>query len=100
MPEKLPLKYNIRDRFLLYLSGFLQVIFVTSSTYQISNQMYMGATFTGFMISLIWSYNVRRIAFSDTIDRYLYAAGAATGSYAGIFITKYVYQLLTTYNIL
>ena len=83
----------MRNRILLFSSGFLQVIFVSSSTYQIAHGFIIGATISGFLVSLIWSYNVRRIAFADTIDRVIYAIGAALGSFLGVYITQFIYKL-------
>jgi hypothetical protein len=94
MTDKIFNSANTRNRAILFLSGFLQVIFVSSSTYQIAHGFIFGATITGFLISLIWSYNVQRIAFCKATDRIIYAAGAAVGSFLGVYITKFVYESL------
>jgi hypothetical protein len=88
------LRDKLKNQVLLFLSGFLQVIFVSSSTYQIAHGFIFGATITGFLVSLIWSYNVKRIAFCDTTDRIIYAFGAGLGSFLGVYVTKFIYELL------
>lgn len=41
----------------------------------------------GFLISFIWSWNVRKIAFGSILDRIRYSAGAATGGALGLYIS-------------
>lgn len=81
-------KPSLKDRAKLFGTGFLQVIFVAANTVFISRYALIGNVITAFMISLIWTFNVKRVAFGDTIDRYFYATGAALGSVVGTVIAN------------
>lgn len=70
--------------------GFLQVVFIAMNTVFITQSAIASNLVTAFLISWIWSSNVKRIAFGDTFDRVFYAAGAAIGSVAGSLIAKAV----------
>jgi hypothetical protein len=70
----------------LFLTGFAQVFFVSINTYFLAHEMYLGVLVAAFMISLIWSFNVKKVAFGTNIDRVVYAAGATFGSVAGLWV--------------
>lgn len=70
----------------LFLTGFAQVFFVSINTYFLAHEMYLGVLVAAFMISLIWSFNVKKVAFGTNIDRVVYAAGATYGSVAGLWV--------------
>lgn len=78
-------------RISLAFTGFVQVILVAFNTYQISKGILLGSILVGVMISLVWTYNVKRVAFSDVRDRLVYAAGAGVGTFAGILLGKLLY---------
>ncbi|MBM9546110.1 hypothetical protein JWG40_03730 [Leptospira sp. 201903074] len=71
----------------LFLTGFLQVLFVCANTYMISKQKYMWVLVFGFLISFIWSWNVRKIAFGNIFDRIKYSIGSAAGGGVGLFVS-------------
>lgn len=82
----------------LFLTGILQVILICLNTYQIaafvkSQSFYIliGIFIVGFLISLIWSFNVKKIAFGNLINRICYASGAAVGSVIGVIIGFIIY---------
>jgi hypothetical protein len=70
----------------LFLTAFAQVFFVSINTYFLANEMYLGVLLAAFMISLIWSFNVKKMAFGKNTDRLVYATGAAFGSVAGLWV--------------
>lgn len=74
----------------LFLTGFLQVFFVACNTYFISKSFYIGVFICGLIISLIWSWNVKKIVFGTFNDRIFYAFGAAFGSLLGLIISKLI----------
>jgi len=74
----------------LFLTGFLQVFFVACNTYFISKSFYIGVFICGLIISLIWSWNVKKIVFGTFNDRIVYAFGAAFGSLLGLIISKLI----------
>lgn len=69
-------------------TGFLQVIFVAANTVFISHYELAANFVTAFLISLIWTWNVKKVAFGDNGDRWAYATGAAFGSVAGTMIAS------------
>ena len=74
----------------LFTTGFLQVFFVACNTYFISKSFYIGVFICGLIISLIWSWNVKKIVFGTFNDRIIYAFGAAFGSLFGLIISKLI----------
>lgn len=72
-----------RDRASLFGTGFLQVFCVGLNTVFIAQAAIYGNLLSGFLISYIWTRNVKRAAFGDEADRWCYALGAAFGSVAG-----------------
>jgi hypothetical protein len=72
----------------LFITGFSAVFFVAISTYMIAREQYVGAFISGFMISFIWTINVRKVVAASLQERVIYALGAASGSISGIFISK------------
>ena len=74
----------------LFITAFTQVFFVAINTFFISRVYYTGAFVCGFMISLLWSWNVKRVAFGTPKDRYVYAAGAGFGSLAGLWVAAMI----------
>lgn len=77
-------------RWKLALTGFVQVIFVAANTVFIANHVLLANFLTGFAISLIWTWNVKRVAFGDNGDRWFYAMGAAIGSVSGTIVAGWI----------
>lgn len=71
-------------KFSLILTAFIQVYFVSVSTYFISIRLYPGVLVAAFLVSYVWSFNVKKVAFGTHADRLLYATGAAIGSICGV----------------
>jgi hypothetical protein len=82
----------MKDHAKLFLTGFVQVILVVINTFQVAHNKYSGVFFVGFLISLVWSYNVKKIAFGSFTDRVIYSSGAAVGSLTGLFISNLIYS--------
>lgn len=80
--------------FSLFSTGFIQVYFVAVNTYFIANEMYLGVLIAAFMISLIWSFNVKKIAFGSLSDRVVYALGATCGSLVGLWSSSFIALVL------
>lgn len=85
----------MKDKIILFITGVVQVYFVAINTYFLSRELYIGVTFAAFMISLIWSYNIKKIAFGSLSDRILYSLGATLGSLAGLATSKAVTTFFT-----
>jgi hypothetical protein len=74
---------NGKARLLLAASAYAQVVFVAANTVFIAHYQLLPNLLTGFLISLVWTLNVKRVAFGDWPDRLIYATGAALGSVSG-----------------
>lgn len=75
-------------RIKLFLTALLQVFFVSANTYFISKSFYFGIAIAGYMISFLWTLNVKKIAISNNLDRFVYSLGAMLGGLLGVFISK------------
>jgi hypothetical protein len=85
---------NVIARYYLFLTGFIQVYFVAVNTYFIANEMYLGVLIAAFMISWIWSFNVKKVAFGLNIDRLIYAIGATVGSLLGLWSSSFIASII------
>lgn len=78
------------SRLKLLGTGFVQVVFVAMNTVFIAHHALLSNFLTGFAISYVWSWNVKRVAFGDHGDRLAYAIGAAVGSVTGTVLAGLV----------
>ncbi len=81
-----------KSKYYLFIAALLQVGCVSLNVYQVSHRYFIGAFIVGFLISILWSFNVKRISFGTTWDRVIYALGAATGTVLGILISHLLYS--------
>ena len=79
---------NLKDKIKLFSTAFLQVTFVAMSSVSIIHNNLPLIGITGFAISYIWTLNVKRVAFGNNRDRFIYATGAMLGTYFGYFIAN------------
>lgn len=70
----------------LFTTGFLQVFFVALNTWLITQRNFAGVLIVSFLISFIWSFNVKKVAFGSIRDRVIYSLGASFGGLTGLFI--------------
>ena len=80
----------MKNSFKLFSTGFTQVFFVAVNTYFLSKGFYLGVFICGTIISLIWSWNVKKVAFGSFQDRMFYAFGAGLGSLFGLIVSKLI----------
>jgi hypothetical protein len=78
----------------LFLMGFIQVYFVAVNVYFLSKELYIGVFVSSFLINIIWTENIKKIAFGSAKDRINYALGASVGSIAGLFSSSIIASLL------
>jgi hypothetical protein len=78
----------------LFFTGYIQVFFVSLNLCFLINRMYIGVLLASFMISFIWSFNVKKIVFGSTLDRVSYSLGAAFGSLSGIWSESFITAIL------
>jgi hypothetical protein len=74
----------------LFLTAMLQVALVSMNVVFISRGAIVPMLITGFGISLIWTFNVKRVAFGMWRERIIYASGAMCGTYFGYLITTFI----------
>ena len=75
-----------------FLLAYVQVALIAVNTWQIANAKIMGAVVVGFLISLVWSFNVRRVSICDWKTRIIYCTGAALGTASGLLATTSIYS--------
>lgn len=86
--------WQVVSRAKLFSTGFIQVFFVAINTYFLSKSYFLGVFSASFMISMVWSYNVKKVAFGSVRDRIAYALGAAFGSVAGLSMSVGILNVL------
>lgn len=70
----------------LFITGFLQVFFVALNTWLITQKNFIGVLIVSFLISFIWSFNVKKVAFGSINDRVIYSLGASIGGLTGLVV--------------
>ena len=75
----------------LFLTAWLQVFLVALNTFQIANGYWIGSLVVGFGISLVWTLNIKRIAFAGWKDRLVYSSGAMLGTGTGLLMAQIIY---------
>jgi hypothetical protein len=84
----------MKQKVSVFITGFIQVFFVVINTYFTAKEIYVGVLVASFTISLVWSFNVKRVAFGSMTDRLLYAGGAASGAVTGLFSSAFILTIL------
>ena len=59
-----------------FFTSFFQVALVATNTYLITHLYWLGIFVVSFLISLLWAFNVSKIAISTTNQKLTYALGA------------------------
>lgn len=77
----------VMSKWELFCTAMLQVTFVAMNVVFIAMGYIVLMLLTGFMISLVWTLNVKKIAFSGWSDRVTYAVGAMCGTGVGYLIS-------------
>ncbi|MFA9239451.1 MAG: hypothetical protein ACEQSQ_06120 [Candidatus Paceibacteria bacterium] len=78
----------------LFLSSFIQVTMVAMNVKFIATGHIILMLITGFFISLVWSFNIKKIALGNNYDRVAYATGAMIGTGVGYFFANYLTKIL------
>lgn len=73
-----------------FLTLFLQVGLVAINTLLIARGLFLGVFIVSFMISLLWAFNVSKIAISTINQKLTYALGAGCGSIVGLYLVKLI----------
>jgi hypothetical protein len=83
----------MKELFKLFCAGFMQVFLIAVNTYCIAKEIYFFMVPSGFLISFLWTYNVKRISIGKMVDRVVYSSGAVTGNILGVLLIKFLYGL-------
>jgi hypothetical protein len=73
----------------LFFQSFFQVGLVAVSTIFIVKSYLFGLFIVSFLISLIWTFNVSKVAISTLKQKIIYALGAGCGAVAGVLILRF-----------
>lgn len=72
----------------IFLQSFFQIGLVAVNTMLISKGLLVGVFVVSFLISLLWAFNVSKVAISTIKQKIIYAFGAGCGAIVGlVFIT-------------
>lgn len=71
----------------IFITGFLQVFFVILSTYLVQKHNLIGVGIVGFVIAIVWSFNVKRISIGTWEERLYYAFGSSFGSMLSLWLS-------------
>lgn len=78
----------------LFFTAFLQVFLVSMNVVFIHHDKIIALLLTGFLISLVWTLNVKRVAFGGWGDRFIYATGAGLGTLVGYYLSNYIVKFI------
>lgn len=84
----------MKSKLSLLLTGLLQVTFVSMNVVFISKAMIIPMLITGYLISFVWTLNVKKIAFGGWADRFIYATGAMFGTGIGYLLSNLLAKVL------
>ena len=76
----------------LFLTAFLQVLFVSANTYFLSKVNWIGVAICGYSISWLWTSNVRKVSVATTKERIIYSTGAMVGGLTGLLIATLIWK--------
>lgn len=76
----------------IFFQSFFQIGLVAVNTLLIAKQIYLGVFICSFLISLLWAFNVSKIALSETKQKIIYASGAAFGSVTGLLLINLIFK--------
>jgi hypothetical protein len=74
----------------LFFSAMLQIFLVSTNTYLVANGFMLSAGIIGFLLSWVWSWNIKRIAISSNTERFIYCLGAGIGTTLGVAFMTYM----------
>lgn len=72
----------------IFFQSFFQIGLVAVNTMLISKSLFLGVFIVSFLISLLWAFNVSKVAISTLNQKLTYAFGAGCGAVVGLLIIK------------
>lgn len=74
----------------IFFQSFFQIGLVAINTMLISKCLFLGVFIVSFLISLLWAFNVSKVAISTLNQKLTYAFGAGCGAVVGLVIIKII----------
>lgn len=74
----------------IFFQSFFQIGLVAINTYLISKQFMIPVFLISFLISLLWAFNVSKVAISTFKQKIIYASGAGLGAVVGLLLMRYI----------
>ena len=74
----------------IFFTSFFQIGLVAINTLLIAKGYVLGIFLASFTISLLWSYNVSKIALSDFKSKMIYSLGAGLGAATGYYLINFI----------
>jgi hypothetical protein len=73
-----------------FFTSFFQIGLVAINTLLISKQLFLAVFVCSCLISLLWAFNVSKIALSDLRQKLIYSLGAGCGAITGMLLVKFI----------
>ena len=74
----------------IFFTSFFQIGLVAINTLLIAKGYVLGIFLASFTISMLWSYNVSKIALSDFKNKLIYSFGAGFGAVTGYYLINFI----------
>jgi len=74
----------------IFFTSFFQIGLVAINTLLIAKGYVLGIFLASFTISMLWSYNVSKIALSDFKNKMIYSSGAGFGAITGYYLINFL----------
>jgi hypothetical protein len=71
-----------------FFTSFFQIGLVAVNTLLIQKQLFLEVFICSSLISLLWAFNVSKIALSDLKQKIIYSLGAGCGAITGMLLVK------------
>jgi hypothetical protein len=76
----------------IFLQSFFQISLVAINTMLISKGILIGVFIVSFLISLLWAFNVSKVAISTIKQKLIYALGAGCGAVIGLILITLIFN--------
>jgi len=75
---------------ILFTTALTQVMLVAMNVRFIATGQVVAMLIIGFLISLVWTFNISKVAFGTIWDKVTYATGAMVGTGIGFWISHLI----------
>lgn len=77
----------------IFFSAMLIVMLTTTNIFLISEKLYNYAILLSGFISLLWTFNVKSIAFSSWKNRLSYIFGGVVGTTISLYFLRLIFEI-------